>query len=89
MSLLMGLDVKGHVVVTYYYFSSLGLYTEFASMPTLLSSHSFLYIALLQWFHFLTIVFLLFFSHFQLFKTKLFVINSKLGLLVFYRLPPT
>ena len=30
MSLLTGLDVKGYVVVTYFFFSSLGLYTELA-----------------------------------------------------------
>ena len=30
MSLLTGFDVKGYVVVTYYFFCSLGLYTEFA-----------------------------------------------------------
>ena len=30
MSVLIGLDIKRYIVVTYYYFSSLGLYIEFA-----------------------------------------------------------
>ena len=89
MSLLMGLDVKGHIVVTYYYFSSLGLYIEFASMPTFIILPFFSLYSITPIVPFSNNCIPLFFSHFQLLKTKFLVINSKLGLLVFYGLPPT